>query len=61
MSHNTKKALEWQAEYGIVSFGTKDLEWVKQYIRNQKQHHASGSTVDHLEWMAQNHDGVGDD
>ncbi|HYV37191.1 MAG TPA: IS200/IS605 family transposase [Gemmataceae bacterium] len=28
------KALEWQAGYGVVSFGTGDLEWVKDYIRN---------------------------
>src|SRR4051794_9750181 len=23
------KLLEWQAGYGVVSFGTKDLQWVK--------------------------------
>ncbi len=56
MSHNTKKALEWQAGYGIVSFGTKDLDWLKEYIRNQKQPHASGSTVDRLEHSTQDHD-----
>ncbi len=56
MSHNTKKALEWQVGYVIVSFGTKDLEWVKQSIRNQKRHHASGSTVDRLERSTQDHD-----
>jgi REP-associated tyrosine transposase len=56
MSHNTKKALESQAGYGIVSFGTEDLDWVREYIRNQKQHHASGSTVDRLECSTQDHD-----
>ncbi len=52
----TKKVLEWQAGYGVVSFGTKDLEWVKQYIRNQKEHHANGSAVERLERITQDHD-----
>jgi len=43
------KALEWQAGYGVVSFGTKDLEWVKHYIRNQREHHACGRVHDRLE------------
>ena len=34
--------LEWQAGYGVVSFGTGDLDWVKEYIRNQPEHHARG-------------------
>jgi len=25
--------------YGAASFGTKDLEWVVDYIRKQKEHH----------------------
>ncbi len=43
------KMLQWQAGYGVVSFGTRDLEWVKQYIRDQRAHHASGKVVDRLE------------
>lgn len=43
------KVLEWQAGYGVVSFGTKDLEWVRQYIRNQREHHASGTAYERLE------------
>jgi putative transposase len=43
------KVLQWQAGYGVVSFGTKDLPWVKQYIRNQREHHAAGRTSDRLE------------
>jgi putative transposase len=35
-----RKVLEWQSGYGVVSFGTKDLEWVKAYVRNQPEHHA---------------------
>jgi putative transposase len=43
------KVLQWQAGYGVVSFGTKDLPWVKQYIQNQRQHHPAGKTSDRLE------------
>jgi hypothetical protein len=32
-----------------VSFGTKDLEWVREYVRNQKERHAKGNLVDRLE------------
>ena len=30
------EGLQWQAGYGIVSFGTRDLEWVVKYIHNQR-------------------------
>src|SRR6266436_3666817 len=43
------KVLEWQAGYGVVSFGTKDLAWVKDYVRNQRQRHARGMVEDRLE------------
>ena len=29
------KVLDWQAGYGVVSFGTAHLQWVKAYIRQQ--------------------------
>jgi REP element-mobilizing transposase RayT len=45
------KLLDCQTGYGVVSFGTKDLEWVVNYIRNQKEHHKQGTTVDRLEWI----------
>ena len=44
-----RKLLLWQSGYGVVSFGTKDLEWVKAYVRNQREHHAAGRTFDRLE------------
>ncbi|HYV25584.1 MAG TPA: IS200/IS605 family transposase [Pyrinomonadaceae bacterium] len=44
-----RKLLDWQTGYGVVSFGTKDLEWVINYIRNQKVHHEKRSTVERLE------------
>jgi hypothetical protein len=36
----------------VVSFGTRDLEWVKDYVRNQKERHARRQTVERLEWIA---------
>jgi len=47
------KALQWQAGYGIVSFGTGDLDWVTAYIRNQREHHARGRIYDRLERITQ--------
>jgi putative transposase len=47
-----RKLLQWQAGYGVVSFGTRDLEWVKAYVRNQKEHHARGTTQERLERVA---------
>ena len=47
-----RKLLDWQTGYGVVSFGTKDLEWVVKYVRNQKEHHAQGTTVERLEKIA---------
>ena len=48
-----QKVLEWQVGYGVVSFGTGDLDWVVKYIRNQREHHQRGSAVDRLERITQ--------
>lgn len=47
-----RKLLDWQTGYGVVSFGTKDLDWVVNYIRNQKEHHKKRATVERLERIA---------
>jgi hypothetical protein len=52
-----RKLLDWQRGYGVVSFGTKDLHWVINYIRNQKEHHAKGTTVERLERITNDDDG----
>ena len=44
-----RKSLEWQHGYGIVSFGTKDLKWIVDYVLNQKEHHKKGTTHERLE------------
>ena len=52
-----RKLLDWQEGYGVVSFGTRDLEWVIQYVRNQKQHHANGTTQERLERITSDDEG----
>jgi putative transposase len=44
-----RKVLEWQTGYGVVSFGTRDLEWVREYIRNQRERHSRGNVEARLE------------
>lgn len=51
-----RKVLDWQTGYGVVSFGTKDLEWVIRYIRNQKEHHKKGTTIERLEKITHDED-----
>ena len=48
-----QKVLEWQTGYGVVSFGARDLDWVVEYVRNQREHHARGSVHDRLERIMQ--------
>ncbi len=44
-----RKLLSWQGGYGVVSFGSRDLPWVVDYVRKQREHHASGRTFERLE------------
>lgn len=48
-----RKVLEWQSGYGVVSFGTRNLAWVIDYIRRQKQHHHECSVQVRLERIEQ--------
>ena len=41
----------WQDEYGVLSFGEKNLSSVVRYIHNQKQHHAYGTLIAEMERM----------
>jgi putative transposase len=51
-----RKSLQWQRGYGIVSFGTKDLQWVINYILNQKEHHKKGTIYERLEKVTDDED-----
>jgi putative transposase len=39
----------WQDEYGVLSFGEKNLPAVVRYIQNQKHHHADGTLNEAME------------
>jgi putative transposase len=39
----------WQDEYGVLSFGERNLASVVRYINNQKQHHADGTLIAAME------------
>lgn len=41
----------WQDEYGVLSFGERNLSAVVRYIHNQKQHHADGTLIAAMERM----------
>jgi putative transposase len=61
INHEVKpKALEWQRGYGIVTFGTRDLKWVVDYINNQKVHHRKGTIHDRLERSAESANAAAD-
>jgi hypothetical protein len=46
-------ALAWQTEYGVVSFGKRDLPWVVDDIKRQREHHAAGRVEHRLERITQ--------
>jgi REP element-mobilizing transposase RayT len=39
----------WQEEYGVQSFGERNLPYVVRYVKNQREHHEEGTIVDRLE------------
>lgn len=39
----------WQEDYGVVTFGAKNLPLVVQYIKHQKEHHQTGNLQPYLE------------
>ena len=39
-------AFSWQSGYGAFTFGSRDLERERVYVRNQEQHHKKQSYQD---------------
>ena len=39
----------WQSGYGVLTFGTRNLDFVVSYIQKQKQHHANNHLYQLLE------------
>ena len=53
VNHVVKPDFEfyWQDEYGVLSFGEKNLPAIVKYIHYQKQHHADGTLIAAMERM----------
>lgn len=53
VNHVVKPDFEfyWQDEYGVFSFGERNLLSVVRYIHNQRQHHADGTLIATMERM----------
>jgi putative transposase len=51
VNHVIKPGLNfsWQEEYGVFSFGEKNLPGIVHYIQNQKQHHAKNTIQAYME------------
>jgi REP element-mobilizing transposase RayT len=39
----------WQNEYGVISFGQKNLSMVVSYVHNQREHHRNQMVFEQLE------------
>lgn len=39
----------WQDEYGVLSFGEKNLPAIVRYVQNQKKHHVDGTLITAME------------
>jgi putative transposase len=52
-----RRVLEWQPKYGVVSFGSRALPWVVEYVRDQRQHHQAGRAKARLERTETDEDG----
>lgn len=46
---NLSEKFRWQSGYGVLTFGEKQLDFVVQYIHNQKNHHAAATVHPLLE------------
>jgi hypothetical protein len=49
VNHELNVLFAWQAEYGVVSFGGKQLDFVVKYVKTQREHHADKTTIAFLE------------
>jgi putative transposase len=43
--HNFESDFAWQAGYGVHTFGEKHLSTAADYVRRQKEHHASDNAL----------------
>lgn len=43
----------WQADYGVISLDSKQLDRVAQYVKEQRKHHARRTTIPVLERLSE--------
>ncbi|MDO8690805.1 MAG: IS200/IS605 family transposase [Dehalococcoidia bacterium] len=46
-------AFAWQADYGVVSLDSKQLDRVVLYVKEQRKHHAQQTTIPVLERLSE--------
>jgi REP element-mobilizing transposase RayT len=51
VNHNLGRVLYWQEGYGALSASKKGLEKVRDYVENQKTHHAQKTVVELYETL----------
>lgn len=54
VNHEIKQGyfFQWQSEYGVVSFGGKNLLMVVSYVLNQREHHRNKTLYEYLEQIS---------
>lgn len=57
VNHKLDVSFAWQAGFGALTLGEKQLPWVIQYVQNQKTHHAEGTIYTRLERCLEEDDG----
>ena len=45
------ETFSWQAEFGMLTFGERSLKEVRDYIDNQRTHHAEGTLLPSFEQL----------
>jgi len=46
-----EKRFRWQQGYGVMTFGQRQMSFVRAYIDNQEKHHADKNTNPYLEYI----------
>ncbi len=59
VTHQLKRAFEWQVGYGVFSVSEHELPSVINYVKHQKQHHADSNLID--VWEREHHWNIGPD
>lgn len=56
LSEAKNLGFSWQHGYGVFTLGSKQLDFAKDYVNNQKEHHSNGTFVYALEKYSDDND-----